>query len=661
MALRSLRKEFGVSVGAGESAIRVNTDEIDDALKTIAEVCKKYGWEMRVWDSTVGTQWWVGDQPAAKDKPPGPVPNPKDPFAILNAAAEKNAASGSNLNALQTVLQFLAEPAKPDKSNKGEVQPVVLVMKNFHLSFDERSRPAMSSAVQHLIGDKVHDHPEYQSKLKKDLYDPHEIPKDSDTGKFLVALMPGEEKVPSEVEPLFKVIDHELPDEAEISVILDGVSAPVENDDEDNTDDLSEEDRKKVCKFALGLTRLQAEGVFSACLVQHEKIVPEYVWQEKSRILNKEGLVRLYMGKEKFKDVAGLDGAKEIMMSLLTHDEFDEYDVDVRAKGALFVGPPGVGKTLIAKATGNEMGYPTLMVNPGSLMGGYVGDTERNTRRMFQIVKAHAPCIAVIDEVEKVMPKSKGGGGDSGVGARMEGTFLTNLNDMEERVFWVFTANDVRSMHEAFFRAERVDAVFYVPLPSQEHRIALWRQYGKKYFPESYVVGKQTIPFPRHIPVSFSDVMEELKKAKKVNPVEWADRFTLSLMALSAVKREAAIEKLKAVNENIVSSLKLIDDDGWSPAEVKACCRLSRRLKEPLRITKKRIRPVSHSAASVIERLEEWAEESALDANTGELYVRPEYATSDDEDEDEEPKSRKKALSDGKKKMRRKVRRINKD
>jgi hypothetical protein len=89
------------------------------------------------------------------------------------------------------------------------------------------------------------------------------------------------------------------------------------------------------------LTRLQAEGVFGSCLVVHKRIVPSYVWQAKSEILNKEGLVELYQGKEKFKDVAGLDGAKDFLKRLLTPSEFDDSDPDVRARGVLFVGPPG--------------------------------------------------------------------------------------------------------------------------------------------------------------------------------------------------------------------------------------------------------------------------------------------------------------------------------
>lgn len=633
--LRNLRKEFGVAVGAGETAIRIDTDEVHDCTATLTDVCKKWGWELRVFDVLVGTQWYNGEpasgkEPAAVVKPPT-LKSPGDLVAAIGN--QQGGGPQAPPSTAQVLHDFWSEPARPDeKAGNGEVLPVILVVKNFHLAFEGRNREMLCAIIQHLVGDKVGDHKDYETKLRA-MYDGHDIAAESDTGKFVVGLMPAEAQLPPEVAPLFKNLVHELPDEEELAQILEGI-CPTQNEEdmEDNAQTLSPETRKKICKFALGLTRLQAEGVFSASMVQHQKIDPEYVWKEKSQILNKEGLVELYQGKEKFKDVAGLDGMKDYIIKLLTPDEFDDADPDTRAKGLLACGPPGVGKSLIAKAAGNELGLPVLMVNPGNWMGKYVGDSEAKTRKGFQILRAHAPCVAIIDEVEKVMPSSRGAGGDSGVGARMEGTFLTMMNDLQELIFWMFTANDVRRMHEAFFRAERVDGVFYVRLPGPEQRAALWKLYGRKFFPEEVLQGKQMVKFPRHLPVSVKETLEELKKAKKVNAVEWGQKFTLALMCVADEdKRKNWIEKIREVNANVAESVKLINDDGWSPAEIRSCCRLSRRLKEPLAKTQMRIRPVKVSAAKVIEYLEEWAAEAALDAETAELYAPEVQETTDGE------------------------------
>lgn len=655
--LRNLRKEFGVAVGAGETAIRIDTDEVHDCTATLTDVCKKHGWELRVFDPLVGTQWYNGEPAPPKDaggavvKPPT-LKNPSDLLAAIGN--QQGGGPQAPPSTIQVLLDFWNEPAKPDKANQGEVLPVVLVIKNFHLAF-ERNTEMMCAIIQHLVGDKVGDHRDYESKLRTQVYDPHDIEATSDTGKFVVGLMPAEAQIRPEVAPLFKNLVHELPDEEELAQILEGICpTQAEEDAEDNAQTLSPEVRKKICKFALGLTRLQAEGVFSASMVQHQKIDPEYVWKEKSQILNKEGLVELYQGKEKFKDVAGLDGMKDYIIKLLTPDEFDDADPDTRAKGLLACGPPGTGKSLIAKAAGNELGLPILLVNPGNWMGQYVGQSEAKTRKGFQILRAHAPCVAIIDEVEKVMPSSRGGQGDSGVGARMEGTFLTMMNDLQELIFWMFTANDVRRMHEAFFRAERVDGVFYVRLPGPEQRAALWKLYGKKFFPETVQLGKQQVAFPRHMPTSVKETLEELRRAKKVNAVEWGHRFTLPLMCIAdKEKRDSWIAKIREANGNVAESIRLIDDDGWSPAEIRSCCRLARRLKEPLAKTQMRIRPVKVSAAKVIEYLEEWAAEAALDAETGELYAPPAQEESGD-GEVSAPSVKKDP-----KKVKRKVRRLN--
>lgn len=628
--LRSLRKEFGVAVAAGEAAIRVDTDEVHDCVATLTEVCKRHGWELRVFDPLVGVQWYNGEQePAASPKPPPAALSPgSNPREILAAIGGPAGAGGQPANTVQALTDFWMAPAKPDRRHEGEVLPVVMVVKNFHLAFEQGKREAMANLVQHIIGDKVSDHPDYARH--KALYDANSIPGEAATGKFVVGLMPPEARIPPEVAPVFKHLVHELPDLDELEAILEGISPAREaRDDEDNAQALTPEERKKICKFASGLTRLQAEGVFSASVIQSGKVDPEYVWQQKSQILNKEGLVEIYQGKEKFKDVAGLDGMKDYIIKLLTPDEFDDADPDVRAKGLLACGPPGVGKSLVAKAAGNELGLPTLIVNPGNWFGQFVGESEAKTRKGFQIIRAHAPCVAIIDEVEKVMPSSRAAGGDSGVGARMEGTFLTMMNDLPELIFWMFTANDIRRMHEAFFRAERVDGVFYVRLPGPEQRAALWRLYGKKFFPKEVTVAGRATPFPRHLPTTMKDTLEELRKARKVDPVQWANKFTLPLMCISdPAKREAALASITAANENVGKSVQLVNDEDWSPAEIRACCRLARRLNEPLAVTQKRIRPVKVSAAKVIANLEEWAAEAALDAETGELY-RPTVETAD--------------------------------
>lgn len=377
---------FAVAVSAGESAIRVDTDEISDAIAAISEVCGRFEWDLRVFDPAKGVEWLQGK--------PQPKPGTTKTSSVLEAISGGN--SSGPTTGLEMLKDFWNEPALPETAPKarGEVRPTVVVIKNMHLVFEGR-REQVSAIIQHIVGDKVSAHPNYKSYLKDNVYDPHGIDASSDTGKFIVGLMPAEAAIPVEVSPLFRVITHELPDEAELrSVYKQTVSATVSEED---GDELEVDDMALSVSAALGLTRQQAEGVYASSIVLHSRIVPSYVWSEKSKILNKEGLVELYAGKERFSDVAGLAGAKTFLKTILTPSEYDIADPDVRAKGAAFVGPPGVGKSLLAKAVGNELGWPILMVNPGNWMGQYVGQSEAKTRKGLQILRAHAPCIAIVD------------------------------------------------------------------------------------------------------------------------------------------------------------------------------------------------------------------------------------------------------------------------
>jgi hypothetical protein len=634
---RGLSRELGTVFMAEEPLIRLDTDEIDDAMVCLVEWCQKARWDLRVWDKTNGLRVVLeaGKRPDEKKKK-------KQTSLLDEAEGETESLTNVAPTALAALINLLREPPKPDLHKPGDLLKAITVIKNGHTPF-ERAREELSSAVQELVNQRCGTHPSWP--LLEATFTQHGVKPEDHTGKFVVMMMPHSAQLPPEVAPLFRRINHDLPTEEELREILDQTIEPGDNE---TTKFLGDAARRKACRAARGLTRLQATGVFAAGGVKNghdpdfERLFPKFVWESKNKVLNDEGLVRIHPGQETFKDVGGLKGAKDFMARLLKTDEFDD-DPDVRAKGVLFVGPPGVGKSLIAKATGTEFDLPVLMVDIGSWFGGIVGETEAKTRKGFQILKAHAPCIAVIDEVEKVMPSARSGNLDSGVGRRMAGTFMTELNDMQESVFWVFTANDVEGMHEAFFRAERVDGVFYVPLPSADQRAQVWRLYLTKFFPEE-VNGKK---FPGHVPLDIEALLARFGPSADVP--SHARRLAAALMAQPEAAREAYLKKVAKLNDDLYQAARaeMVRDDQWTPAEIRACCRLSRRLREPLAKTARRIRPVAVGAAKAIHRLELWAAESALSAETGEIYTPGEGPDPED-----------KTARKGSKKVRRMVRRV---
>ncbi|MEX1223773.1 MAG: AAA family ATPase, partial [Pirellulales bacterium] len=151
-----------------------------------------------------------------------------------------------------------------------------------------------------------------------------------------------------------------------------------------------------------------------------------------------------------------------------------------RPRGVLLLSPPGCGKSQFCKSLGQEVGRPVLILDVGSLMGSLVGQSEERTRQALQIIDAMAPCVVMVDEVEKAFA-GVNGQGDSGVAARMFGTFLQWLNDHTSDVFVVCTANDVSKLPPEFGRSERFDGIFFLDLPGRDEKAAIWRIYRELY------------------------------------------------------------------------------------------------------------------------------------------------------------------------------------
>jgi SpoVK/Ycf46/Vps4 family AAA+-type ATPase len=122
-------------------------------------------------------------------------------------------------------------------------------------------------------------------------------------------------------------------------------------------------------------------------------------------------------------------------------------------------------------------------------MGSLVGQSEQQTKQALRIVDAMAPCVVMLDEVEKSL-SGVGSTGDSGVSSRLFGTLLTWLNDHESDVFVVCTCNDISKLPPEFSRAERFDGVFFIDLPAKAERETIWRLYLEKF----QLDGRQRLP-----------------------------------------------------------------------------------------------------------------------------------------------------------------------
>jgi hypothetical protein len=289
-------------------------------------------------------------------------------------------------------------------------------------------------------------------------------------GQYIVIVSPTIALQP-EVEKLFTVVHHELPDETQLRTICNDLFTG------DTTfEKPSEEQVTTVVEASRGLTRQESENAYALSLVRHNKLEPDTIWGIKAQTLEKSGTMTLYRGDANFQNLGGLENLKQFCIRAMRKQ--GEKHVDQRPKGVLLLSPPGCGKSQFAKALGNEVGRPTVMLDFGSLMGKFVGESEGNMRRALKQVDAMAPCVLFVDEIEKGLAGvGNGGANDSGVSARLFGTLLTWLNDHTSDVFFIGTCNDASQLPAPFARAERFDGVFFVDLPADEQRKQIWDIY----------------------------------------------------------------------------------------------------------------------------------------------------------------------------------------
>jgi SpoVK/Ycf46/Vps4 family AAA+-type ATPase len=198
---------------------------------------------------------------------------------------------------------------------------------------------------------------------------------------------------------------------------------------------------------------------------------------EKARTLKKGGLLEIVETQASLADVGGLDALKAWLLrrrSAFT-PEAAAFGLPT-PRGILLMGIPGTGKSLTAKATASVLGKPLLRLDAGRLFAGIVGESEANLRRAIAMAEAVAPCVLMIDELDKGMSGSRSSGStDGGTTARVFGSFLSWLQEKESPVFVVATANDISQLPPELLRKGRLDEIFFLDLPGESERADIWR------------------------------------------------------------------------------------------------------------------------------------------------------------------------------------------
>ena len=184
-----------------------------------------------------------------------------------------------------------------------------------------------------------------------------------------------------------------------------------------------------------------------------------------------------------FDDIGGLDETiqemKEIAVVPLIHPEVYKKAGQEPPKGILLYGPPGVGKTLLAKALAREAQCNFLTISGPELFTGTYGESERKLREMFAQAKREGPSVIYIDEIDAIAGSRKTGSGE--LEKRILTQLLVELDGFEERgkVLIVGSTNMMESIDDALLRAGRFDRRIHVPYPDlagREHILNIHSQ-----------------------------------------------------------------------------------------------------------------------------------------------------------------------------------------
>ncbi|MBD3881699.1 AAA family ATPase [Phormidium tenue FACHB-886] len=287
--------------------------------------------------------------------------------------------------------------------------------------------------------------------------------------KNIVLLSP-QVAIPDDLSEVLTVLEFPLPHLPEIRVEIERLMSATEQTLEPRILD----DLVRSCQ---GLSMERIRRVLAKAIATHGSLQPDdvdLILEEKRQTIRQTQILDFYPATERISDIGGLDNLKDWLLRRggAFSERARQYGLP-HPRGLLLVGIQGTGKSLTAKAIAHHWHLPLLRLDVGRLFAGLVGESESRTRQMIQLAEALAPCVLWIDEIDKAFAGSDGRG-DSGTTSRVFGTFITWLSEKTSPVFVVATANNIQALPPEMLRRGRFDEIFFVGLPTQEERKAIF-------------------------------------------------------------------------------------------------------------------------------------------------------------------------------------------
>ncbi len=285
-----------------------------------------------------------------------------------------------------------------------------------------------------------------------------------------IVLIDAEEHSPPGLDRMCVRAHPPLPDDEGLRDAVRSALAEIQDVDVE----LTRESSRAILANLRGLTRAQARQAILEVVSADKKLDGSDiagVLKAKRRSLGGSGLLEFVESPADMNEIGGLSQLKRWLKER-------DQSLSERARlygitpprGILLLGVQGAGKSLCAKAVATAWQRPLLRLDPGVLYDRYVGESERRLRDALRQTEAMSPVVLWIDEIEKAFASAAAQSTDGGLSQRMFGTLLTWMQEHDEPVFMVATANNIEALPPELLRKGRFDEIFFVDLPDAEAR-----------------------------------------------------------------------------------------------------------------------------------------------------------------------------------------------